>query len=275
MRRENKNWTNGSWRPTKTTRGRPRRPKPAFLPDGKASPRTYPPRRATLRFSPTAWAKLLFVRDLGDSEVGGFGITACEDLLFVEDFRLVRQASTGASVAFEDQAVADFFDHEVDRGLRPEQFARIWIHTHPGNWAEPSPVDEATFRRVFARTDWAVMAILAREGRTYARLRFEVGPGSQLEIPVGVDYGRPFPATDHEAWREEYEANVHAQPGLALELARRVGRRRALEALRRGCRRARRVARLLRRSSRGQGAQPWKRPLTATQGSKTSCPERG
>lgn len=157
------------------------------------------------------------MRDLGDSEVGGFGITACEDLLFVEDFRLVRQASTGASVAFEDQAVADFFDHEVDRGLRPEQFARIWIHTHPGNWAEPSPVDEATFRRVFARTDWAVMAILAREGRTYARLRFEVGPGSQLEIPVGVDYGRPFPATDHEAWREEYEANVHAQPGLALD----------------------------------------------------------
>ena len=28
----------------------------------------------TLRFSPYAWAKLLFLRDLGETEVGGFGI---------------------------------------------------------------------------------------------------------------------------------------------------------------------------------------------------------
>ena len=26
-----------------------------------------------LRFSPTAWAKLLFLRDAGDTEIGGFG----------------------------------------------------------------------------------------------------------------------------------------------------------------------------------------------------------
>src|SRR4051812_35743192 len=38
-----------------------------------------------LRFSPTAWAKLLFLRDIGDTEVGGFGITPADDLLFVED----------------------------------------------------------------------------------------------------------------------------------------------------------------------------------------------
>ena len=29
-----------------------------------------------LRFSPTAWAKLLFLRDYGETEVGGFGIAA-------------------------------------------------------------------------------------------------------------------------------------------------------------------------------------------------------
>ena len=28
----------------------------------------------SMRFSPTAWAKLLYLRNLGDSEVGGFGI---------------------------------------------------------------------------------------------------------------------------------------------------------------------------------------------------------
>ena len=39
----------------------------------------------TLRFLPSAWAKLLFLRDYGDTEVGGFGITAADDLLLIED----------------------------------------------------------------------------------------------------------------------------------------------------------------------------------------------
>ena len=43
-----------------------------------------------LRFSPYAWAKLLYLRDRGDTEVGGFGISCPEDLLLVEDVRLVR-----------------------------------------------------------------------------------------------------------------------------------------------------------------------------------------
>ncbi len=162
----------------------------------------------TLRFSPTAWAKLLYLRDLGDSEVGGFGITAADDLLYVEDIELVRQMCTGASVAFDDQAVADFFDRQVDCGRRPEQFARAWIHTHPGNFPEPSQTDEDTFARVFGRTNWAVMFILARGGQSYARLRFHVGPGGDVDLPVRVDYTRPFAASDHAAWQEEYLACV-------------------------------------------------------------------
>ena len=78
-----------------------------------------------LRFSPTAWAKLLFLRDLGDTEVGGFGISAADDLLYVEDIELVRQVCTGVSVAFDDQAVADFFDRQVDQGRRPEMCGRL------------------------------------------------------------------------------------------------------------------------------------------------------
>ena len=48
---------------------------------------------ASLRFSPTAWVKLLFLRDAGESEVGGFGITASDDLLFIKDVQLVGQVS--------------------------------------------------------------------------------------------------------------------------------------------------------------------------------------
>ena len=101
--------------------------------------RTAPP---ALRFTPTAWAKLLLLRDYGETEVGGFGITACVDLLLVEDVQLVRQVCSFAHVAFNDESVADYFDQQVDAGRRPEQFARIWVHTHPGDCPLPSMTDE-------------------------------------------------------------------------------------------------------------------------------------
>ncbi len=113
-------------------------------------------------------------------------------------------------MAFEDESVADFFDSQVDRGLKPEQFARIWVHTHPGDSPQPSMTDEDTFARVFGRSDWALMFILARGGQTYARLRFNVGPGGELEIPVDVDFDQPFGGSDHAAWEQEYVANVQA-----------------------------------------------------------------
>src|SRR5688572_5243805 len=90
-----------------------------------------------LRLTPYAWAKLLRLRDLGNTEVGGFGISAAHDLLLVEDVCLIRQRCSQVTVEFEDVAVADYFDRQVDRGMKPEQFARIWIHTHPGNSSDP------------------------------------------------------------------------------------------------------------------------------------------
>ena len=64
---------------------RPRRwPRPS-------NPRQHQPK---LRFSPTAWAKLLYLRDLGPTEVGGFGISAADDLLRIEDVQLVLQNCT-------------------------------------------------------------------------------------------------------------------------------------------------------------------------------------
>ena len=62
------------------------------------------------------------------------------------------------TVQFDDVAVSDFFDEMVDRGLPPERFGRVWIHTHPGDSASPSCVDEETFVRSFGRSDWAIMS---------------------------------------------------------------------------------------------------------------------
>jgi proteasome lid subunit RPN8/RPN11 len=163
-----------------------------------------------LRFSPTAWAKLLYFRDRSDNEIGGFAVTLANDLLFVQDFVTVKQEVTGISVKFDDAAVADFFDAQVDLGRKPEQFARIWLHSHPGDSPEPSFVDEETFKRVFGNCQWALMFVVAQNGRTYARLSFNVGPGCQVLVPVEVDYGCDFGPSDRLLWDAEYETNVRA-----------------------------------------------------------------
>lgn len=120
----------------------------------------------------------------------------------------MRQSCSTVSVAFDDSAIAEFFDDQVEAGRRPEQFARIWIHTHPGASAEPSQVDEETFQRVFGTCDWAVMFILARQGETYCRLQFRTGPGGAFEMRTEVDFDRRFSGTDFEAWAQEYTATI-------------------------------------------------------------------
>ncbi|MHC4638313.1 MAG: hypothetical protein ACYTBP_15270 [Planctomycetota bacterium] len=165
-------------------------------------------RELALRFSPTAWAKLLYFRDQSDNEIGGFGVTELDDLLFVKDFVTVKQEVTVVSVKFDNGAVADFFDTQVDLGRKPEQFARIWLHSHPGSSPEPSAIDEETFERVFGTCQWSLMFVVAQNNNTYARLSFNVGPGGQVLIPVEIDYGQDFGPSDHELWDAEYDANV-------------------------------------------------------------------
>ena len=168
------------------------------------------PTKPILRFSPTAWAKLLCFRDRGNTEISGFGISDPDDLLYVIDFVTIKQDASVVTISLDDEAVANFFEDQVDAGRKPEQFFRIWAHTHPGESPTPSGTDESTFQRVFGKCDWAVMFVIAQEGKTYARLRFNVGPGGQVMIPVEVDYSRPFDRSDQENWGAEYQKNIRA-----------------------------------------------------------------
>ena len=65
------------------------------------------PKSPQLVLSPLAWLKLLFLLHAGDSEVGAFGVSDEDDLLYIEDLAVVRQKVTWASVEFDDQAVAE------------------------------------------------------------------------------------------------------------------------------------------------------------------------
>ena len=192
-------------------------PKPLSL-----SPARFEP---CLTFAPLAWLKLLYYCHSGDTEIGGFGISAKHDLLYVEDFVTVKQQVTHVTVSFLDDAVADHFDTCVENGLSPERCGRLWIHTHPGDSAHPSSIDEATFARSFGACDWAVMMILARTGQTYARLAFHTGPKASFEIPVCVDWSAWPEAVEHAQqplqqctahWPAEYAANIQKVTPLHL-----------------------------------------------------------
>lgn len=140
-----------------------------------------------------------------------------DDLLYIEDFITLRQRTSSVTVAFEDDAVADHFDAMVDRGKAPSQFARVWLHTHPGSCPNPSSTDEMTFDRVFGSCDWALMFIIARSGQSYARLRFSAGPQAAMLLPVAVDWSA-WPQTvvdlglelghQAKAWLAEFEQNI-------------------------------------------------------------------
>ena len=176
-----------------------------------------------LRFSPYAWAKLVFMRDCSENEVGAFGIADPEDLLFIEDIVIVKQKVSMVTVAFDDIAVGDFFEQQVDFGRKPEQFARIWVHTHPGSSPSPSSTDEQTFQRVFGSCNWSLMFIISRDGNSFARLRFGVGPGGQINIPVAVDYSMPFQGSDFAAWQQEYKENVTEECLMTVKPEKELG----------------------------------------------------
>ncbi len=88
------------------------------------------PAPADVEVQPDRVGEVVVLRDLGPTEVGGFGISVADDLLRIEDVQLLRQSCTSVTVHFEEAAVADFFDSQVDQDLPPSRFGRVWIHTH-------------------------------------------------------------------------------------------------------------------------------------------------
>lgn len=179
-----------------------------------------------VRIAPLAWLKLRMFLHAAEVEVGGFGVSSAHDLLYIEDFIAPRQLVTAVTVELDDDAVADHFDRCADAGISPARAGRCWIHTHPAISPQPSMTDEQTFERVFGACDWAAMIIVARGGATYCRLRFNIGPGGEVLLPLEIDWERfPSDLLDHEGkldelitgWMDEYGTNVHQRP-LPLDL---------------------------------------------------------
>jgi len=165
-------------------------------------------RDSVLRFTPHSWAKMLYFRDIGPTEVGGYGICETEDPLLVTDICLIKQECTPCTIDFDKQDMADFMEKMTDKGLSPWMHQNIFWHTHPGNCAKPSGTDEQNFDKAFSHPHWAIFFILAKQGDTYARLRYNVGPGTEVLLDYCVDYSIPFVGSNHQEWDKEYKDKV-------------------------------------------------------------------
>ncbi len=180
-----------------------------------------------LRFTRYAWGKLVYVNELSTTEISGFCISNPNDLLLVEDIAFLQQVNTGASTLLDDEAVADYFDDQVDAGRKPHQFARIWLHTHP-NWTgkktrrnrnivinndfyipSPSWIDENTIRQAFGSCDWAVMFIYSGGSTGYARLVMKKPVDGQIVLPVEIQKkGKNPTKKDFASWQQEFRTNI-------------------------------------------------------------------
>lgn len=170
-----------------------------------------------LRFTPYAWAKILYMRDRGPTEVAGFCVTITEDPLLVTDFFLVKQKCTETTFDLDIENVIDYRDKMMDQGVPPWACMNILAHTHPNNSPTPSGVDENNFVDAFSHPNWAIMFIVAKGGKTYCRLKVNVGPGVVKEIKVTIDWSTTFDSTDFAAWNMEYIENITCSRGFASQ----------------------------------------------------------
>jgi len=175
------------------------------------------PKPTALTFAPLAWLKLRLFLHTDEVEVGFFGISAANDLLYVDDLAVLKQTVTQVTVAFDDVAVAEHFDRCADAGIGPARCGRIWVHTHPA--APPRPVSP-TKRRSSACSASAIGPSW-RSSRETARgtpvLRSMPDRAVAAIIPVHVDWERlPKDLLNAEGsigemisgWMDEYGENV-------------------------------------------------------------------
>ena len=141
-----------------------------------------------------------------------------EDSLTISDLVLVKQEVSSMHVDLDMEWWADKqADLYSEQGVEPWR-ASVWIHTHPSGMAEPSATDEQTMRESFGAWDFAVMLILTKDGKFYARAdllhKFPNGMSGQLSVPckIGVDWNSQpagsVRAETIEEWDKEFKELV-------------------------------------------------------------------
>lgn len=162
-----------------------------------------------IRFTPYAFAKLSFLRDVGNTEIGGFGIAGTDDPLLITDIWLPEQECTLTTVELDGESLLDYRKAMRQQDIDEKHSFRVWIHTHPKMDATPSATDWDTFSELFEHTEWGVMVILSKTEDKFARVCYGGdGPTAETDIGFVVDYSVEFQSSNHADWLQEYASAV-------------------------------------------------------------------
>lgn len=151
-----------------------------------------PPARVNPRelvFTPAVYARLRHFANATENEVAAWGI--CEDPdnpLLVTDLHLPLQTNNPCYVEMDDDAINRYLVDQTILGRSPEQFMRVWIHTHPGASPTPSSHDRDTFERLTKELPWLVMFIMSEAASMTATYRGPLTSQPNLRLTPTVDY---------------------------------------------------------------------------------------
>lgn len=178
------------------------------------------PSLLTLTLSPHSWWHLEWLCARTPCEVSTMGLldANAKEGFRVEDFILVRQRVSPASVELDMDWWADKQAELYEaRGVQPWQTS-LWCHTHPAGVNQPSGTDEETMAQALGGWDFTLMLILTKAGQFYARAEFThdftSGARRRFSVPLKVliDWTAPIiePVTSQtlQRWEEEFKALV-------------------------------------------------------------------
>jgi len=136
----------------------------------------------------------------------------------IEDFILVKQAVTHASVELDmtwwAEKQIELFEK---RGIQPWQTS-CWCHTHPEGINHPSGTDEETMRESFGNWNFVLMLILTKGGVFYARMDFDhafaesgknrFSAPCAVKVQWGMTGKSPVTEETIKAWEAEFRELV-------------------------------------------------------------------
>jgi hypothetical protein len=168
----------------------------------------------TIRFTAYAFAKMLYLREKGSTEISGFALTDENDPYLIIDFLLPKQECTGVTTEMTSEGIVELFDKLSGPakfnglGLSPSRYGRIWIHTHPGFSSEPSGTDWSTFKGTFGDKEWSIMFVFSSEREATCMLQIQALPDAHFRIPWEISWEHPFAGTNYAEWDKEYDDKV-------------------------------------------------------------------
>ena len=141
-------------------------------------------------------------------EVSCFGIaTNPKEPLRITELYLPEQEVTGSSTDPTEDGIAKLFEEMEDLKLKPVQFFRVWIHTHPFK-SSPSKIDFSTCQEVLGKFDWFIMLIKGSDGFTCYLYVMGAMP-VRLSIEVVIDYSNPgLPSKILKNWTKTFTTGV-------------------------------------------------------------------